>query len=59
MPPSKTAALLADAARRAAAYLDGLDGRPVTPSPEAVAALAALDQPLPERSLAAMVRVAG
>ncbi len=48
MPSSKTAALLADAARRAAAYLDGLDGRPVMPSPEAVAALTALDQPLPE-----------
>ncbi len=48
MPPTPTAALLADAARRAAAYLDGLDGRPVAPSPEAVAALSALDQPLPE-----------
>jgi glutamate/tyrosine decarboxylase-like PLP-dependent enzyme len=45
---SSTAALLADAARRAAAYLDGLDGRPVAPSPDAVAALAALDVPLPE-----------
>jgi glutamate/tyrosine decarboxylase-like PLP-dependent enzyme len=48
MPPSPTAALLADAARRAAAYLDGLDGRPVAPSPDAVAALGALDVPLPE-----------
>ncbi len=48
MPSSPTAALLADAACRAAAYLDGLEGRPVVPSPEAVAALAALDQPLPE-----------
>jgi glutamate/tyrosine decarboxylase-like PLP-dependent enzyme len=48
MPPSPTATLLADAARRAAAYLDGLDGRPVAPSPEAVAALAGLEGPLPE-----------
>jgi len=48
MPPSPTAALLADAARRAAAYLDSLDGRPVAPSPDAVAALGALDVPLPE-----------
>ena len=32
MPPTPTAALLADAARRAAAYLDGLDGRPVAPA---------------------------
>jgi glutamate/tyrosine decarboxylase-like PLP-dependent enzyme len=48
MPESPTAALLADAARRAAAYLDGLGGRAVTPSREAVAALAALDVPLPD-----------
>ena len=48
MPTSSTAALLADAARRAAAYLDGLDRRPVAPSPEAIAALGQLDRPLPE-----------
>ncbi len=48
MPTSANAALLADAARRAAAYLDGLAGRPVAPSPEAVAALGGLDVPLPE-----------
>jgi glutamate/tyrosine decarboxylase-like PLP-dependent enzyme len=41
--------LLMDAARRAAAYLDGLDGRPVAPSADAVGALAALDGPLQER----------
>ena len=40
--------LLADAARRAAAYLDGLDRRSVAPSPDALAALDALDVPLPE-----------
>jgi glutamate/tyrosine decarboxylase-like PLP-dependent enzyme len=48
MSPPSTAALLADAARRAAAYLEGLADRPVAPSPEAVAALSALDVPLPE-----------
>jgi glutamate/tyrosine decarboxylase-like PLP-dependent enzyme len=53
MPHSPTAALLADAARRAALYLDGLDGRSVAPAPEAVAALAALDVPLPESGLPA------
>ena len=53
MPVSPTAALLADAARRAAAYLDGLGGRSVTPSPEAVAALAALDVPFPEAGVPA------
>jgi glutamate/tyrosine decarboxylase-like PLP-dependent enzyme len=48
MTESPTATLLADAARRAAAYLDGLAARPVAPAPEAVAALDALDGPLPE-----------
>jgi len=48
MTGSSTAALLAEAARRAAAYLEGLAARPVAPSPEAVAALSALDVPLPE-----------
>jgi len=40
--------LLADAARRAARYLDALEDRPVAPSPAAVAALAELDRPLPD-----------
>ena len=48
MPSSPTAVLLTDAARRAAAYLDGLDTRPVAPSPDAVSALRALDGPLPK-----------
>lgn len=48
MPPSANAALLHDAAARAAAYLDALGERRVAPSPEAVAALGALDVPLPE-----------
>ena len=48
MTASSTATLLADAARRAAAYLDGLAARPVAPAPDAVAALSALDVPLPE-----------
>jgi glutamate/tyrosine decarboxylase-like PLP-dependent enzyme len=42
--------LLADAARRAALYLDGLQTRPVRPAPEAVAALRMLDEALPERA---------
>jgi glutamate/tyrosine decarboxylase-like PLP-dependent enzyme len=40
-------ALLADAQRRALAYLDGLAGRGVAPPPAAVEALARLDFPLP------------
>jgi glutamate/tyrosine decarboxylase-like PLP-dependent enzyme len=40
-------ALLEDAAGRAQAYLAGLAGRRVAPPPEAVAALARLDFPLP------------
>ena len=48
MTAPSTAALLADAARRAAAYLEGLSDRPVAPSPDAVAALSALEVPLPE-----------
>ncbi|MCU0522791.1 MAG: aminotransferase class V-fold PLP-dependent enzyme [Anaerolineae bacterium] len=40
--------LLEDAAQRSIAYLEGLDSRPVAPSPEAVAGLAALEEPLPE-----------
>ena len=42
--------LLADAALRAQAYLDALATRAVAPAPEAVARLAALDVPLPERA---------
>jgi glutamate/tyrosine decarboxylase-like PLP-dependent enzyme len=40
--------LLQDAARRAGRYLDSLDERPVAPSRDAVARLAALDVPLPD-----------
>ena len=43
-----TSALLADAARRASAYLETLADRPVAPSPAAVEKLADLDVPLPE-----------
>ncbi|HEX7623655.1 MAG TPA: pyridoxal-dependent decarboxylase, partial [Anaeromyxobacteraceae bacterium] len=48
MSAPSTAVLLADAARRAAAYLEGLADRSVAPSPAAVAALSALEVPLPE-----------
>ena len=41
--------LLESAAERAITYLEGLDERPVAPSAAAVAGLAALDEPLPER----------
>jgi glutamate/tyrosine decarboxylase-like PLP-dependent enzyme len=40
-------ALLDDAARRAIRYLGTLDARGVAPAPEAVSALARLDEPLP------------
>jgi glutamate/tyrosine decarboxylase-like PLP-dependent enzyme len=40
--------LVRDAAERGIRYLDGLDRRPVGPSPEAVAALDRLREPLPE-----------
>lgn len=40
--------LLEDAARRAGAYLAGVGERRVWPTAEAVAALAALDEPLPD-----------
>ena len=40
--------LLRDAAGRSIAYLDSLAERRVSPSPEAVAALSALNVPLPE-----------
>ena len=40
--------LLLEAAQRATDYLESLDARPVFPSPEALAGLAAFDEPLPE-----------
>jgi glutamate/tyrosine decarboxylase-like PLP-dependent enzyme len=40
-------ALLKRAARNAMDYLEGVDARPVAPTPEAIAALAALRSPLP------------
>ena len=46
------AALLAEAADRAGRYLQGLAGRPVAPSAQAVLALDELDFPLPEAGLA-------
>ena len=42
-------ALLADVAQRATQYLDSVDDRPVFPTPEALAGLAAFDEPLPEQ----------
>lgn len=44
--------LLTDASQRALAYLDTLPDRPVRPDPAAVAALAELDTPLPEKGTA-------
>jgi glutamate/tyrosine decarboxylase-like PLP-dependent enzyme len=41
-------ALLSQAARRAERYLDGLNSRSVAPTQEALEALSALDEPLPE-----------
>lgn len=41
-------ALLHDAAGRAIGYLSALHDRPVAPAPEALAALRALDTPLPD-----------
>lgn len=43
--------LLAEADRRALGYYDGIDSRPVYPSPTAIAALQAFEQPLPEQGL--------
>ncbi|WP_240923317.1 hypothetical protein [Metapseudomonas otitidis] len=45
--------LLEDADRRALAYLDGIPGRRVLPTPDAIAALAGFDGPLPEQGLRA------
>ncbi len=47
-----TRALLADAAARAARYLEGLQERSVAPTPEALAGLSRLAPPLPEAGLA-------
>lgn len=43
--------LLAEADRRALDYFDGIDSRPVFPSPAAIAALQDFEQPLPEQGL--------
>lgn len=43
-----TRQLLEDVTSRAVKYLDGLEGRKVTPSSEAIARLSQLDRPLPE-----------
>ncbi len=48
MNPPALAALLHDAAARSSTYLAGLDDRAVIPSPAALAALAAFDEPLPD-----------
>ncbi len=40
--------ILADASRRAVRYLEQLDARPVAPTPDAVTALQAFDEPFPE-----------
>jgi glutamate/tyrosine decarboxylase-like PLP-dependent enzyme len=47
MDKAESRALLEEAARRACTYLDGLGERRVSPDAQAVAALAALDEPLP------------
>ena len=50
MKKDDTRQLLAEAARRAAGYLEGLDNRPVGPLPGAAETLVqALDRPLPDR----------
>ena len=41
--------ILADAAERSIRYLETLDARSVAPTPQAVAALRAFDEPLPEK----------
>jgi glutamate/tyrosine decarboxylase-like PLP-dependent enzyme len=48
MDKAESRALLEDAARRACAYLDGLDERRVSPDGPALDALAALDRALPD-----------
>ena len=49
LDPGLRAALLHDAAARAAAYLEGLDARGVQADAAAVAALQRLHEPLPSR----------
>ena len=50
--PSKSATdLFMEAARRACAYLEGLEGRAVYPAPAALANLGAFDEPLPDGPL--------
>jgi len=49
MRPGEIETLLQDAAKRAATYLEEVSLRPVAPSASAVASLAALDVPLPNR----------
>src|SRR5512142_1594805 len=51
LPTMTTRALLADAADRAATYLEGLPSRTVAPSAEAVAALSHFDRQLPEHPM--------
>jgi len=46
-----TRSLLADAASRAATYLEGLPSRSVAPSADAVAALSQFDRPLPKHPI--------
>jgi glutamate/tyrosine decarboxylase-like PLP-dependent enzyme len=43
--------LLEDSARRAIAYLDAIDSRGVAPTPEAIASLSALEEPLPAQGV--------
>jgi glutamate/tyrosine decarboxylase-like PLP-dependent enzyme len=52
MPNDPRSDLLHDAAQRAARYLEGLDARPVAPSPDAVERLTSLDVPFPPHGVA-------
>ncbi|MGK9172319.1 aminotransferase class V-fold PLP-dependent enzyme [Yokenella regensburgei] len=45
--------LLTEAHRRGLRYLEGIEARPVFPSPEAIAALSAFDEPLPQAGMPA------
>ncbi len=49
MPETPLPTLLRDTAERAIRYLDGLDSRPVQPTPAAVAALQGFHEPMPDR----------
>ncbi len=46
-PLNEVRDLLAEAARRADSYLDGVEDRPVFPTPDALAGLSAFDEPFP------------